>query len=379
MNNKKSLRAIAKKVFDEKSKRISDCFDIKALKNISVIYVPHDAPVWVCEIASFLKEQIELKYPETTVDIVRVGFLFSSFSYSSAHLEEICSLISAIQKSRTHIKGTERLLLCRTRETVTLIRMLGLMKRRYGQEFLPTVFLDVEAYHWGRLSAMTDVKSKIGNFVKDLEIYEPYWYRDYISADYLVVYASGSESWPYLIHVWHEIKKALKSKPQILYVDDLKEITSDKYSAKIFRKFSKFLRWMSVKNANVILVSSGDPEQVRDIVRKKNAIVFIPQLKTYLCDIFRKKLSLPGITFNICEKSFSEYWNLAGPIARQYFCYELLNFMTDWSESERNDFLKLFQQRSFQKWNLKFYWWNYRMRINNMCRQFFLSELGSYK
>lgn len=56
MSQKEDLRYAAKGIYEGNSTRISDCFVLDGLKNIGVIYVPVDAPVWVKEIAVQLKQ-----------------------------------------------------------------------------------------------------------------------------------------------------------------------------------------------------------------------------------------------------------------------------------------------------------------------------------
>lgn len=102
--------------------------------------------------------------------------------------------------------------------------------------------------------------------------------------------------------------------------------------------------------------------------------MFIPQLKTYLCEL----MVAEQLTFDICEKEFEEHWNLAGPIARQFFCQELKEFQKIDDES-RLKFCHLVVLRRFKNWNLKFYWWNYKIRLSNLCRQIFLSEFLTYR
>jgi len=135
------------------------------------------------------------------------------------------------------------------------------------------------------------------------------------------------------------------------------------------------LRRMAIREPEITIIASAEPQLVLNIIDNKPSIVFIPQLKTYLCN----RMVSEGLAFDICEKEFEEYWNVAGPIALQFFCQELKEFMTDWPEHRRQQFDKLFVNRRFKNWNLKLYWWNYKVRLGYLCHQIFLSEFGIYR
>jgi len=57
--------------------------------------------------------------------------------------------------------------------------------------------------------------------------------------------------------------------------------------------------------------------------------------------------------------------------------------MSDWTNRDYNekgyDFYRLFRHRRFKNWNLRFYWWNYKIRLGNVCRQIYLSEYSTFR
>ena len=106
---------------------------------------------------------------------------------------------------------------------------------------------------------------------------------------------------------------------------------------------------MAIREPEITIIASAEPQLVLNIIDNKPSIVFIPQLKTYLCN----RMVSEGLAFDICEKEFEEYWNVAGPIALQFFCQELKEFMTDWPEHRRQQFDKLFVNRRFKKLELE--------------------------
>ena len=111
MSQNEVLRIVAKEIYEEDSKRISNCFTLEGLKNISVIYIPKDAPVWVIETATHLQEQIEKKYPETSVALIKIQPLFYEYSFSDDYMEGVYHEISGLTGQAD---GKEKLLLCRT-------------------------------------------------------------------------------------------------------------------------------------------------------------------------------------------------------------------------------------------------------------------------
>ena len=373
MSQKEDLRYAAKGIYEGNSTRISDCFVLEGLKNIDVIYVTADAPAWVKEIAVQLKQMVKKQYPDTDTEIVLIKPLFNRFSYPDNYL--LWNVYHSLGELCLKNEENEKLLLCGTNEAAAMMRLHSTAVKKYGLKHLPSLFLDVDAYRRCSSYPLADAAERADTAGLDATTFAPYQRKKYIQAEYFVVYASGSECWQDLIHAWHANKQLYAHKPRIIYVDDLRRWTSVDYADAIFKKFSNLLRRMAIREPEITIIASAEPQLVLNIIDNKPSIAFIPQLKTYLCN----KMVSEGLAFDICEKEFEEYWNVAGPIALQFFCQELKEFMTDWPEHRCQQFDKLFVNRRFKNWNLKLYWWNYKVRLGYLCRQIFLSEFGIYR
>jgi len=382
MSQKETLRSAANKIYREQSLSISDSFELEELKKIGVILVPSDAPSWVNEIAEFIRKQVCRKY-EVGIPVIQKTFpVFEHRSHTENDLDAIYKILTSSEKSDCSVNG-KTLFLCDTLSGARLLEIYNNAAKQLGENHCTPLLLDVEAFRRCRSKALEYIARKMDVPDEMLEKYAPYRRKVYCCVDYMVVYASGFESWPDLVHAWHANRQVYHNTPRIIYVDDLQKWTSSAYSAKIFHRFSKLLKRMKIKNVPITVVSDTAPELVMEIIGFKSAIIFIPQLKTYYCGLFRDKFSAGRITFDICEKSFEEYWCSAGAIARQLFCQELLKFLENWKQETYElygyDFRRLFKPRRFKDWNMKFYWWNYKIRLRSFCTQAFLSEFGTYR
>lgn len=378
-----TLRQAAKKIYEENSKRISDCYELEGLKKISVIFVPADAPFYVKEIAAQIRQFVKQKYENRETEIVLTTALFKSPSYTEDYLNMVYKNISDNLEAR-HAAAScsdkiEALLLCTPQVAAEMLRFRGKAIETYGEKNIPSLFLDVQSYRLNNENPVDEIAYRAGVAPAVLKAYAPYVRKIYRRSEYLITYASGFESWQDLIYAWHENRRLYKQKPKIVYIDDIRPWTSSEYSARIFHKFCKLLRRLGGKDAFLLNIPSTIPQLVLDTIREKTAIIFIPQLKTYYCKHFYGKgCSANQITFEIYEKLFDEYWENSGPIARQFFCQELKEFTQSWSnevyQQRGYGFCQLFQSRIFKNWNLKFYWWNHKIRLGNICRQIYLSE-----
>lgn len=383
MSQNVSLRYAAKKIYQENSQQISDSYELEGLKKISVIYLPQDAPSWVRQIAYLLQRTVSQKYEDCTPEIVITLPLFDGHPQDEDYLNMLFKNISDNLKARHSLplpsNNFETLILCEAPTAVALLKYYGKAIDDYGKEHLPSLLLDVRSFRINQERPLDEVAHLIGVAPAVIEGYSPYVRKIYRQADFLIAYAGGFESWQDLIYAWHENCRLYGKAPKIIFVDDLRRWTSGEYSAKIFHKFCKLLQRLRVKDALLLNIASAHPQLILDTVGEKRAIIFVPQLKTYCCSDFRIQERFANqISFGIYEKLFEEYWENNGQIGRQFFCQELSEFLTGWNDDiyqQRGyQFYQLFRHRRFKNWNLKFYWWNFKIRLGNICRQVYLSE-----
>lgn len=386
MSQNLTLRQAAKKIYEENSLRVSTCYGLENLQEINVIFIPGDAPAYVKEVAAQLERHVRLKYPDCCPVTLSIPEMSVS-SVKSGHYDEIYAgmekELRRFDSFSSRLGKAEAVVLADARTIVEMLLLYGNKKQDSGEDFVPRYFLDVNAYMrndenpGGGISRYADIAPEA------LQSYMPYLLKRIAPAECLIAYAGGYESWIDLVYAWHEIKRRHGILPRIIYVDDLCRWTSMEYSDKIFRKFEKFLSRLKVKMP-VQKLHSSLPQLIINSLNDCSGIAFLPQNMTYHCGRFQKRECWQGqLSFNISERDFDSVWENSGPIARQFFCQELAEFISDWTNRDYNekgyDFYRLFRHRRFKNWNLRFYWWNYKIRLGNVCRQIYLSEYSTFR
>ena len=347
----KQIRENIKSVYEKETRQISTCFNLIDLKRINVICVASDAPYYIREIALNLQKELTKSCSELQPKILTISPLFGHRSHN--YVEQTFQNL----EQREDKLPDEKCLILATAEIIH--ELLTFVRKRARQAY---VFLDIDAYRYDFVSPfnLTDQSGLEANKVLP---YMAYKMRQPINARYLIAYASSYEVWGNLFDLWHQLKVCYGYKANIIYVDDIQPWTSLAFGNTIFHKFEKFMKKLKV-DTKVTQVPATSPNIVSDIVGGDKGIAFLIQSKT--CN----KTYEDNIRLFIRPEDFNQLWSDYGRIEKQFLCQSL-------RETTTLD-LKLPLPKRFHPLELKWFWWNYKVKLSFCCWQTFLSEFNSY-
>ena len=364
----KDLRLAVKEVYESQSVNFSDCYELEGLKPIRVIFLPSDAPRYVSEIAEFLQTKVRLKYPEINPEIITISSLFNK----DGDLHEMtCKALSdAAQhlKEQNQAYGSQSVILCSSDIVAEILIKKRFVAKSYEECFIPKLICDVDSFTNYTMS-LELAAHKASVSAEILTAYAAYHKKIPCNAEVMVVFASSYECWNTLIDLWHRIEKLYGTRAKIMYIDDIKQWTSKEYSDKIFAKFS----WLAQKSKIADLIERMPPYEYTIVGRiaEQTAIFCISQEKSYWVYNIRQATTSSHISFHIERQEFEDIWCHIGPIGRQFFCQDMKNLAEATKKKSRLDNFAL--NKRFSKWNLRLFWWNYKICIKNYCRISFLS------
>ena len=364
----KDLRLAVKEVYESQSVSFSDCYELEGLKKIRVIFVPSDAPHYVSKIAEFLQTKVKLKYPEINPEIITISSLFNK---DSDWHEMTCKALSdAAQhlKEQNQAYGSQSVVLCFSDIVAEILIARQCLTKSYEECFIPKLICAVDDFKTTK-GAFERAALRINRTNKML-YYEPYRQKIPTMADIMVVLASGYECWDDMMDLWHLIACRYGKYAKIAYIDDLEQWTSKEYANKIFAKFS----WL-VQKAKIADEVEKFPPYAYKIVEKyegQNILFCLPQRKSYwVYNLQQAASATQNISFYIYEQEFNDMWSSLGPIGKQFFCQDMKNLEEATKMKKRLSGYKL--NKRFCNWNLRLFWWNYKVCVKNYCWISFLS------
>lgn len=367
MRESKGLRYAAQKIYEDQSVKFSDCYDLEGLKKIKFIFVPSDAPANVLQIVKYLQKEISRKYPEISPEIIKVSPLFSQDKTQADVIHAIYDT-SAQYLQKQEGCAAQSMIICDSEAATSLM-----LKRRdikdYDEKYIPLLLLDVYSFT-NDIGPLDHAAFLLNISPKLITAYEPYHRKKCKDADILLVLASEYECWNDLIDIWHKIASDYGKKAQIAYIEDLAPWTSQEYADKVFQKF----KWLVAKThmSNSVDRLPAYAYNVSDYIAQKKAIICLPQKQSYWIYKIRQASSIDqSISFDICPQDFNTLWNSLGAIGKQFFCQDLKNLAEITSSPDTLNGYNL--HKRFSKWNLRLFWWNYRICVKNSCLISYLS------
>lgn len=367
MRESKGLRYAAQKIYEDQSVKFSDCYDLEGLRPIQVIFVPSDAPANAWQIANLLKEEISNKYPETISEIITAAPLFNQDTTKAEVIHSFYE--STAHYLQEHNKTAKySLIVCDAQAAVSLMLKKRDIKE-YDEKYIPMLLLDINSFinAFGPLDGATHLLNVSSQLVS---AYEPYHKKICKNADILIALASGYESWSDLIDTWTHIASHYKKHAQIAYVEDLAPWTSQEYADKIYQKF----QWLvsKTKLSDDVVRLPAYPYTLSNYLKQKTAIFCLPQKNSYWVHKLRQ-IATPeqNISFDIYQQDFETLWSSLGTIGKQFFCQDLRNLAEATNSPDTLSDYPL--NKRFSKWNLRLFWWNYRICVKNSCLISYLS------
>ena len=359
MKTSKEKRLAAQEIYDRQSVNFSNCYELEGLKEIKTIFLPSDAPAYVLKQAEFLQAKVRQQYHTTEPEIVKISPLFKIRGLRSDIANRALIKVSKYLRLSNPVKFPKSVILCPSELAIELI--LKMKKYIPSDEFIPLLICDEESFD--NCSRPLEKVAQLINV--SLELISHYGiYRQKLckDADFLVVLASGYESWDYMIDLWHQISYHHGKCAEIIYVEDLENLTSPQYAEQIYAKFE----WLIMRSKIPAEITKITPNSVKDI--KMKSIFCIPQQKSYW---FYKCKGMPNISFYIIKQNFAELWSERGAIGRHYLCQDLRELEKATQKKSRLD-EELLNKR-FNKWRLNLFWWKNKIKIKNHCWISFLN------
>lgn len=339
-SKKQTLCQAALSIYEQKSLKFSDCFELTNLNDADEIwFADNDEDLHTT--AQQLKQMIEKRYKHSVcLKLIEANHLVE-LNYRILHLLEqkrtnkvvlVCSAADADLVEKTLNQKPEL-----NNPPFTICNI---------EEFSKDVIIEtigIAPLHYrGRVSHRVQYPYRAFNSKKIKK------------AENLVVYLSDPDSWIPAAYLWHEVLHSHSIAPQILVVNDLINQTNTKNCTYIYECLNNVFRRLNVK-AELEFLPWEMVGLVVDRIANNQAIVVMPQLKSHVVHEYQKLTS--QVSFYLCATDLSEMFQLCGPIGCQTLYNEIVKFaMLSPTGADDLTFRKIYQARPFPKWKMRFYW-----------------------
>ncbi len=340
MNKKEKLRQMALSIYERKSLKISDCFELTDLTDTDEIwFADNDENLHIA--AQQLKQMIEKRYKHSvSLKQIETNPLVE-LNYRILHL---------LEQPRTN----KVILVCSANDANLTEKIL---KQKPELNNPPFYICNIEEFSEDEILETMGIAPLHYNGMVSYRVqdpYRPFSYKKIQKAEKLIVYLSDTENWLTAAYIWHEILYRYSIMPQILVVNDLINQTTTKNCNDIYKCLRKVFKRLEVK-AEVEFLPLEMVGLVVNRVANDQAIVVMPQLKSHIVHEYKKLNS--QISFYLCETDLVEMFQLCGPIDCQTLYNEIIKFtMLAPIDAEDLAFRQKHKTYAFPNWRMSLYW-----------------------
>lgn len=339
-SKKQTLCQAALSIYEQKSLKFSDCFDLTNLNDADELwFADNDEDLHTT--AQQLKQLVEKRY-QHPVDLKQIE--------ANPLVELNYRILHMLEQPRTK----KIILVCSAADADLVEKTLNLKPELNNPPFK---ICNIEEFSKDSIIETIGIaplhyRGRVSHCVQ--YPYRAFSGKKIKKAANLVVYLSDPDSWIPAAYLWHEIVHTHSTAARILVVNDLNNQTTTQNCAQIYKCLGNVFRRLYVK-AEFEFLSLELAGLVVDRIADQQAIIVMPQLKSYAVSEYRK---LSGqISFYLCEADLAEIFQLCGSIGCQALYNEIVKFtMLQPVTPEDLVFRKMYKAHVFPDWRMRFYW-----------------------
>lgn len=366
MKTSKDLRLAAKKVYESLASGFSECYDLEGLKEIRFIFIASDAPRNVIQMAYFLQNKVKEIYSDIDPQIIKTSPLFNKEEDKADMAYKALDEATKYMKKHEFTYAMKSVILVPSDMVYELLHQREKLARIYTECYIPALICDVDSLKDG-YGAFDKTIQSMNVLPKTLAPYEPYHKKTQAQTDIFVVLASGYECWDHMIDMWFENTKRFGKQAKIAYIDDIEQWTSKKYADQIFVIFEKLMK----KSKISVPIEKFPPYSAHLVVGNsvssgETCTVCIPQSQSHWYYMFKQASTThQKVNLFILPQEFDSLWCTYGAIGRQFFCQRLRKLAE--IRGQKSDLSLLNLHKRFSNWNLRLFWWNFKICLKNYC------------